>query len=135
LEQDNNIFKLKNEKGEIKHFKEIEIEKIIRACSQAREDKTPYIWMDTCCISDRDRVERSKAINCIFNWYKEAEFCYAFLLDVSNDAKEREAIIKFRKEQNRLREDENKLRDVKNKLAIEDNCLRPFKKSEWFTWG
>ena len=135
LEQDNNIFKLKNEKGEIKRFKEIEIEKIARACSQAQEDKIPYIWMDTCCISDRDLVERSQAINSMFNWYKEAEVCYAFLLDVSNDPKEREAVNKFRKEQNRLRKEENKLRDVEDKLPIEDNYLRPFEKSEWFTRG
>jgi hypothetical protein len=71
----------------------------------------------------------------MFNWYKEAEVCYAFLLDASNDPKEREAIKKFRMEQNRLRKEENKLRDVEDRLPIEDNYLRPFEKSEWFTRG
>jgi Heterokaryon incompatibility protein (HET) len=91
--------------------------------------------MDTCCISDRDLVERSQAINTMFNWYKEAEVCYAFLLDVSDDLKEREAINKLRKEQNRLRQEEDERCDVEDRLPIEDNYLRPFEKSEWFTRG
>jgi hypothetical protein len=78
LEQDKNVFKLGNEKGEIKHFSEIGIEKIARACYQAQEDKISYNCMDICCIPDTDLLERSQAINSMFNWYEDAEVCSAF---------------------------------------------------------
>ncbi|KAI0616951.1 kinesin light chain 3 [Pyrenophora tritici-repentis] len=50
---------------------------------QAAQDKLQYFWIDTCCIDRWNNNERSKAINSMFQWYKDAAKCYVFLLDVS----------------------------------------------------
>jgi tetratricopeptide (TPR) repeat protein len=50
---------------------------------QAVQDKLQYFWIDTCCINKWDLSELSKAINSMFQWYKNAKRCYVFLTDVS----------------------------------------------------
>jgi tetratricopeptide (TPR) repeat protein len=50
---------------------------------QATQDKLQYFWIDTCCIDRWNNSERSKAINSMFQWYKNATRCYVFLSDVS----------------------------------------------------
>jgi hypothetical protein len=50
---------------------------------QAAQDKLQYFWIDTCCIDRWNLHERSKAINSMFLWYKNATRCYVFLSDVS----------------------------------------------------
>jgi tetratricopeptide (TPR) repeat protein len=50
---------------------------------QAAQDGLQYSWIDTCCIDRWDNNERSKAINSMFQWYKNATRCYVFLSDVS----------------------------------------------------
>jgi hypothetical protein len=50
---------------------------------QAAQDKLQYFWIDTCCIDRWNLRERSKAINSMFRWYKNAARCYVFLPDVS----------------------------------------------------
>lgn len=49
---------------------------------QAKKDNLSYIWVDTCCIDKTNSVELSEAINSMFNWYKNAARCYAYLSDV-----------------------------------------------------
>ncbi|OAG00166.1 uncharacterized protein CC84DRAFT_1199692 [Paraphaeosphaeria sporulosa] len=49
---------------------------------QAAQDKLQYFWIDTCCIDKWNLSELSKAINSMFQWYKNATRCYVFLLDV-----------------------------------------------------
>lgn len=39
---------------------------------------------DTCCIDKKDHSELSKAINSMYNRYKEAKVCYAYLADVAS---------------------------------------------------
>ncbi|KAH8885371.1 hypothetical protein GQ53DRAFT_829087 [Thozetella sp. PMI_491] len=41
-----------------------------------------YIWIDTCCIDKTSSAELSEAINSMFQWYKKAAICYAYLEDV-----------------------------------------------------
>jgi hypothetical protein len=48
---------------------------------QAKRDGLKYIWIDTCCIDKTNRVELGEAINSMFNWYKNAKRCYAYLAD------------------------------------------------------
>jgi len=56
----------------------------LRFCAeQAAHDELQYFWIDTCCIDRWDLRERSKAINSMFQWYKDATRCYVFLSDVS----------------------------------------------------
>ncbi|KAH8724736.1 kinesin light chain [Phaeosphaeriaceae sp. PMI808] len=50
---------------------------------QAAKDELQYFWIDTCCIDRWNLRERSKAINSMFQWYKDATRCYVFLSDVS----------------------------------------------------
>ncbi|KAF2726434.1 HET-domain-containing protein [Polyplosphaeria fusca] len=57
--------------------------KIEFCAEQAALDNLQYFWIDTCCIDKWDLRERSKAINSMFGWYKNAARCYVFLLDVS----------------------------------------------------
>ncbi|KAF2726855.1 HET-domain-containing protein, partial [Polyplosphaeria fusca] len=57
--------------------------KIEFCAAQATQDGLQYFWIDTCCIDKWDRRERSKAINSMFSWYKDAARCYVFLPDVS----------------------------------------------------
>ena len=60
--------------------------KIEFCAEQAAQDELPYFWIDTCCIDKWNRRERSKAINSMFRWYKDAAKCYVFLPDVSVSA-------------------------------------------------
>jgi tetratricopeptide (TPR) repeat protein len=56
----------------------------LRFCAeQATQDGLRYFWIDTCCIDRWNNNERSKAINSMFQWYKNAVRCYVFLSDVS----------------------------------------------------
>ncbi|KIV86025.1 hypothetical protein PV11_01667 [Exophiala sideris] len=50
---------------------------------QARSDGLQFFWVDTCCINRANLVELSEAITSMFNWYRNAVKCYAYLADVS----------------------------------------------------
>ncbi|KAI4947480.1 hypothetical protein J4E91_006299, partial [Alternaria rosae] len=50
---------------------------------RAAQDELQYFWIDTCCIDRWNNNERSKAINSMFRWYKNAARCYVFLSDMS----------------------------------------------------
>ncbi|KAK4457972.1 heterokaryon incompatibility protein-domain-containing protein, partial [Cladorrhinum samala] len=58
------------------------IQKVYGACEQARKDGFRFIWIDTCCIDKTSSAELSEAINSMFQWYGDADVCYAFLSDV-----------------------------------------------------
>ncbi|KAF1968774.1 kinesin light chain [Bimuria novae-zelandiae CBS 107.79] len=84
--------------------------KKLRFCAeQAAQDGLQYFWIDTCCIDRWDNNERSKAINSMFQWYRNAARCYVFLSDVSLSA-------------------------VTETAACSD-WEASFRKSEWFTRG
>ena len=51
-------------------------------CLAAKKDGWEWVWMDTCCIDKSNSTELSEAINSIYQWYREAEFCIAYLADV-----------------------------------------------------
>jgi hypothetical protein len=58
-------------------------EKILFCGEQAARDHLQYFWVDTCCIDKWNLRKLSNAINSMFQWYKNAAKCYAFLSDVS----------------------------------------------------
>jgi tetratricopeptide (TPR) repeat protein len=70
------------------NYKDIEegYEKLQFCVEQAARDGLQYSWIDTCCIDRWDNNERSKAINSMFQWYRNAARCYVFLSDVSLSA-------------------------------------------------
>ncbi|KAM5546122.1 hypothetical protein V8D89_000248 [Ganoderma adspersum] len=71
-------------------------EKVRKACEIARRDGYRYIWVDSCCIDKTSSSELSEAINSMFNWYRDAQICYAFLADVPSDEDARAEGSKFR---------------------------------------
>ncbi|EPE33500.1 HET protein [Glarea lozoyensis ATCC 20868] len=58
--------------------------KISMTCQLAREDGLQYAWIDTCCIDKSSSAELSEAINSMYQWYKKAEKCYAYLFDLDS---------------------------------------------------
>lgn len=56
--------------------------KIRRFCAQALEHGLSYVWIDTACIDKRSSAELSEAINSMFDLYRRASICYAYLSDV-----------------------------------------------------
>lgn len=59
--------------------------KIDFTCQQAIAEGLEYAWVDTACINKSSSAELSEAINSMYNWYKEASVCYAYLSDVTNN--------------------------------------------------
>jgi len=56
----------------------------IKFCAeQAEHDGLQYFWVDTCCIDKSNKAELDEAINSMFQWYHDADRCYAYLSDVS----------------------------------------------------
>ncbi|RWA08546.1 hypothetical protein EKO27_g6562 [Xylaria grammica] len=52
--------------------------KINYCCQQAAADGLEWVWVDT-------SAELSEAINSMFQWYKNAALCYAYLFDVEDN--------------------------------------------------
>ncbi|KAI1455907.1 HET-domain-containing protein [Annulohypoxylon moriforme] len=42
-----------------------------------------WLWVDTCCIDQSSSAELSEAINSMYKWYQQADFCVAYLADVT----------------------------------------------------
>lgn len=56
--------------------------KLRHFCEYAMRQGHDFVWMDTCCIDKSSSAELSEAINSMFNWYRRAKICYAYLCDV-----------------------------------------------------
>ena len=56
--------------------------KIADCCALAASDGWDYVWIDTCCINKSSSAELTEAINSMFQWYRKAQVCYAYLADV-----------------------------------------------------
>ena len=59
--------------------------KLTGCCKKAKADGFTYCWIDTCCIDKTSSAELSEAINSMYQWYKNARICYAYLEDVFQD--------------------------------------------------
>lgn len=57
-------------------------QKIERCCAIAREHGLLYAWVDSCCIDKRSSAELSEAINSMYRWYRDAEVCFTYFVDV-----------------------------------------------------
>jgi len=57
--------------------------KILGACRQAERHGIEWLWVDTNCIDKTSSAELTEAINSMCHWYKNAETCYAYLVDVA----------------------------------------------------
>lgn len=52
---------------------------------QTQRDGLKYVWIDTCCIDKQSSSELSEAINSMYNWYRNAKYCYVYLHDVDQE--------------------------------------------------
>lgn len=55
--------------------------KIWETCRVSLAYGIDYAWVDTCCIDKSSSAELSEAINSMFNWYRDAAVCFAYLSD------------------------------------------------------
>jgi Heterokaryon incompatibility protein (HET) len=56
--------------------------KILGTCQQAVRHGYEWVWIDSCCIDKSSSSELQEAINSMWAWYKNANICYAYLVDV-----------------------------------------------------
>jgi hypothetical protein len=63
--------------------KEAGYAKLENGCRVAAAAGFEFFWLDTCCIDKTNMVELSEAINSMFQWYKRAGICFAYLADVT----------------------------------------------------
>ncbi|TBU58344.1 heterokaryon incompatibility protein-domain-containing protein [Dichomitus squalens] len=71
-------------------------EKIRNACAVAWVDGHRYLWIDSCCIDKTSSAELSEAINSMYEWYAQADICYAYLEDVDDDDDLSDPLSSFR---------------------------------------
>ncbi|KAK1754927.1 vegetative incompatibility protein HET-E-1, partial [Echria macrotheca] len=56
-------------------------EKVLESARVADSEGFRYVWADTCCIDKSSSAELSEAINSMFQWYRDAAVCYAYIND------------------------------------------------------
>ena len=59
--------------------------KLEKAMERAMLDGWVWLWVDTCCIDKTSSVELSEAINSMYDYYRNAQICYAYLADVETE--------------------------------------------------
>ena len=59
--------------------------KIRGFCAIAHQHGYGLGWMDSCCIDKTSSAELTEAINSMYLWYRKADICYAYLIDVLDD--------------------------------------------------
>lgn len=62
--------------------------KVSGSCQKAMQFGYQYIWLDTICIDKSSSSELSESINSMFNWYKGASMCFAYLQDTPRVSEE-----------------------------------------------
>ena len=66
-------------------------------CSNGSDEmKIDWVCIDTCCINKKSSAELSEAINSMFQWYRRAFVCYAYLSSVDAGSRKAQA-QQFRK--------------------------------------
>ncbi|CAM1509112.1 Fc.00g028510.m01.CDS01 [Cosmosporella sp. VM-42] len=83
--------------------------KIRFTCDEAKKSNLPYAWVDTCCIDKTSSTELSRAVNSMFEWYRRATCCYAYLADFKLD--------------------------LENRIMSIDETEKELRKCRWFTRG
>ncbi|KAK9423326.1 putative Heterokaryon incompatibility domain-containing protein [Seiridium unicorne] len=56
--------------------------KIEGAIGKAKKDSLEWLWVDTVCIDKASSAELTEDINSMYEWYKNATICYAYMADV-----------------------------------------------------
>ncbi|KAK7460466.1 hypothetical protein VKT23_009187 [Stygiomarasmius scandens] len=56
-------------------------QKIESACQQAHDQGLCYIWIDTCCIDQKDHDDITWNLESMYAFYQNSQICYAYLVD------------------------------------------------------
>ncbi|KAG1745608.1 hypothetical protein EDB19DRAFT_453572 [Suillus lakei] len=59
-------------------------DKLTKFCEKAGEYDCELAWSDTCCINKDSSAELDEAIQAMFNWYRTAAICIAYLASSSS---------------------------------------------------
>ncbi|KAL2073069.1 hypothetical protein VTL71DRAFT_10393 [Oculimacula yallundae] len=59
--------------------------KMLKCCELAASFGFEHVWIDTCCIDKSSSSELTETINSMFNYYRDAEVCYAYMVDVPSN--------------------------------------------------
>ncbi|KAI0184801.1 heterokaryon incompatibility, partial [Xylaria flabelliformis] len=62
-------------------------QKLEFCAQQAAADGIRYFWVDTCCIDKTNSVVYNEAINSMYRWYKSADKCYVYMVDVRGNSR------------------------------------------------
>jgi hypothetical protein len=57
--------------------------KFMGCCKEVKRLGMRYVWIDTCCIDQKSSSEVYESINSMFDWYRIARLCIAYLSDVT----------------------------------------------------
>jgi len=57
-------------------------QKIRNACKQARFRGLDYLWVDTCCINQRDKRDVHRNVKSMYAYYQNSSICFAYLSDI-----------------------------------------------------
>ncbi|SMR56661.1 unnamed protein product [Zymoseptoria tritici ST99CH_1E4] len=68
-----------------------------RATEMLKQQNCDWLWIDTACINKTSSAELSESLNSMFQWYANAQACYAFLHDVGSLVEYETAIHDFLK--------------------------------------
>ncbi|SPJ80714.1 uncharacterized protein FTOL_08830 [Fusarium torulosum] len=61
------------------------MQKLIRCCQIAKQEKIQYVWIDTCCINKESMKELDEAIDTMFKWYRNASVYLTYMGDVPHN--------------------------------------------------
>ncbi|KAM5531224.1 hypothetical protein V8D89_015090, partial [Ganoderma adspersum] len=65
--------------------RELVTAKVRNFLALAESEGYEWGWLDTACIDKTSSASLSEAINCMYLWYSDADVCYVYLSDVSDD--------------------------------------------------
>lgn len=68
------------------------VKKVEGACRVANANGYDFIWLDICCIDQKNPLELSTAINSMYRWYKNAKVCFAHLQGYDSTSKSSNAM-------------------------------------------
>lgn len=97
--------------------------KILNTCTEARNSRLRYAWVDTCCIDKSSSAELSESISSMDKYFQGAKVCFVYLADVSCrfDAARLDASVAYEKDAPSTR--------------LSSDTLEQFKTRRWFKRG
>ncbi|THU87557.1 hypothetical protein K435DRAFT_842482 [Dendrothele bispora CBS 962.96] len=78
--------------------KKLGYRKIVEARRKAAEDCLEYIWIDTCCIDQRDHSDVARNVKSMYSYYQNSQVCYVYLADVRVEGSSRVTATIWRSE-------------------------------------